>query len=442
MRRGLRVAESMPLTAAGKADRRGLPPSASTQLRDHPLVPPRSPTEHQLAQIWERVFGVSQIGTEDNFFDLGGDSLRAAEIVLAIEESFGRTLQPAILLQASTVADLASVLIEGEGAPAEPVTALRTAGNRAPIFFLHNDAGRGLYTHALAGCLDRDRAFYAVHRDGIDAMSALPTVEDLAADRIRALRSVRPHGPYVLGGHCHGGLIALEMARQLRAQGEEIELVLMVDTDAPTARLRSLRRVLNAADRLRGRALRGLQERFALALRVGREIGWRARYYQRRAGMLARAGMDAQIEFACRKLSARRSGKPEKTSPAWTFHADAPRRVDPRRAYLRAFRHYVPSRYAGRVALFRAEQFPFERPDLGWSDYLPKLRIEVVPGDHHSCITRHVVAFAACMNKVLSVSHRTHTAPDTAARPMAPNSIEPKSAEGLENRVASRHTPA
>ena len=399
--------DEVPRTANGKLDRQALPAPELDAVRETEFVAPRSPTEHQLAAIWERIFHVPSIGANDDFFNLGGDSLMAAALVSAVEEMFGCVLSPSTLLQASTVADFAALIVDEERGPMEAVTALRATGSGTPIFFLHNDRGRGLYTHALARHIDAERPFYAVHRDGMHELPAWPTVEDLAAERIRALRAARPRGPYVLGGHCHGGLIALEMARQLRADGEEVELVLMIDTTAPAARLRLLRRALNAGDRLRGRALRASNERFDLAARVIREIGWRARYYQKRVGMLANAGIGAQFDYARRKLSA--SGRMSQTNESGSgrkFYAEPPRPVNARRAQRRAYQRYVPSSYAGRVALFRAEQYPAERPDLGWSEYLPRLKIVVVPGDHHSCITRHVAAFATRMNQALSETDR------------------------------------
>jgi thioesterase domain-containing protein len=180
----------------------------------------------------------------------------------------------------------------------------------------------------------------------------------------------------------------------------------MVDTTAPAARLPMLRHGWNAAGWRCGRALRDLRNRFDFALRVSREIRWRARYYGKRVGALATAGIDAQVDFARRKLRAREDGGAGQQDSPWRFYAEPPRRVDPRESYRLAYLRYVPSRYSGRVALFRAEQFPFEEPDLGWSRYLPRLEVVVVPGDHHSCITRHVTAFAAHMNAALSEAGR------------------------------------
>ena len=100
--------------------------------------------------------------------------------------------------------------------------------------------GAGVYTHALARCLDPDRPFYAVHLHGLDGPALPTTVKAIAANRLQAVRDARPHGPYVLGGHCNGGLIALEMARQLRAEGERVEAVVMIDTRAPALGRRAL----------------------------------------------------------------------------------------------------------------------------------------------------------------------------------------------------------
>ncbi len=396
--------ETLPLTVTGKVDRGALPPPPRPEAaRERPFVAPRSPTEHQIAAIWEKIFGVSPIGANDNFFDLGGDSLMAAALVATIEETFGRVLSPSVLLQASTVADLATSTIRVESGFNEPFTVLRASGTRAPIFFLHNDYGRGLYTHALARCLDADRPFYAVHLDGLDELAALPTVEALAANRIQAVRAARRHGPYVLGGHCHGGLIALEMARQLRADGEHVKLVVMVDTRAPSPGLRALRRASHVLGQLRGPGSTGLAEGFTFLARLCKEIDWRVRYYQGRLEILRRAGIRAQMGFARRKLTESTRGFTgmREERRAWSFHVAAPKAFGPRRAYSRTVRRYVPPRYTGPVALFRAEELPARRPDLGWSSLLPRLEVVVVPGDHHTCITRHVAAFGARLDDVL-----------------------------------------
>jgi amino acid adenylation domain-containing protein len=369
---------ALPLTASGKVDRQALPPTDPKAIRERDFVAPRSPTEHQMAEIWERVFGVSPIGANDNFFDLGGDSLKAAALVSAIEGIFERVLAPSVLLTAPTVGDLTAAIIRVDSGFDESITALRAAGARAPIFFLHNDYGRGLYTHAIARSLGPGHPFYAVHRDRIDGMGDSPTVELLAGNCVRSLRAVRPHGPYVVGGHCHGGLIALDVARQLRAAGEVVELVVLVDTRAPTPARRSLRQVSRSLGPPGEAVFDGVDSGLKLAVRAGEEIAWRAVYYRKRLATLRQKGGLAETP----------QGAPREPLAV-------------RHAYSRAARRYLPERYTGRVALFRAEEFPARHPDLGWSKLLPQLEIVVVPGDHYTCITRHVAEFAARLDDVL-----------------------------------------
>ena len=399
--------EALPLNANGKLDRRALPPPPRpAAARDVDFVPPRNPTEHQIAAIWEELFGVSPIGANDNFFDLGGDSLLAAAFVAAIEETCGRALSPALLLEASTVGGLAATMIRVEGGFNERVTALRASGERSPLFFLHNDYGRGVYTHALARCLDPNRPFYAVHLHGLDEPALPATVEAIAANRLQAVRAARPHGPYALGGHCNGGLIALEMARQLRAEGERVEAVVMIDTRAPALGRRALHRASDVLGRLRGLPPDARAGLFVRVDRAWEEIDEWARYYQTRIGILRRSGTRAQMDFLGRKLAgtARRFARVLESRPEWRDSAPAhdPAALDgPRHTYRQAIRRYAPTRYAGLVALFRAEEFPADRPDLGWARLLPHLEVGVIPGDHHTCITRHVAAFGARLEDVL-----------------------------------------
>jgi thioesterase domain-containing protein len=305
-------------------------------------------------------------------------------------------------LEASTVADVAAVMMRVEGGFRERLTALRASGERSPLFFLHNDYGRGLYTHALARSVDPSRPFYAVHLHGLDEPALPATVEAIAANRLEAVRDARRHGPYVLGGHCHGGLIALEMARQLRAEGEHVEAVVMVDTRAPALGRRALIRASDVLDRLRGLPPDGRAGLFVRLDRAWEEIDEWTRYYHNRLGILRRSGTRGQVDFVKRKLAAtaRRFARVLEGRPA---PADAvpPPPTQSRQAYRRAIRRYVPSRYAGPVTLFRAEQFPAHRPDLGWSRLLPRLEVTVIPGDHHTCITRHVAAFGVRLEEVL-----------------------------------------
>jgi len=392
---------------AGLAEKLGLADPGRGIRPSSDFVAPRSPLEHQLAAIWEEVFGLSPIGRADDFFDLGGDSLIAAALMAAIEEGCSRVLPPAVLLEAPTVARLADVILREDDGFDEPLTTLRASGTRTPLFFVHNDYRRGLYTYNLARCLHPDRPVYTIHLHGLATHSLPDTVEAIAADRLRSVRRVRPRGPYALGGHCFGGLVALEMAHQLRAAGERVEVVALIDAPAPGRGRRALHGAIDALARARrlppaARAglyvdiVRGLEQTVALA-----------RYYRGRIHALARSGALAQTEFYGRKLAVAAGH----VSAAFG-HAAAPGETpghpalapfaDPYERYRRAIRRYVPGPYAGPVVLFRAEELPTKRPDLGWPRrLLPHLTIVAIPGDHNTCVTRHVAIFASRLEEVM-----------------------------------------
>jgi amino acid adenylation domain-containing protein len=390
------VLDAMPLNANGKTDRAALPPPEGAPRP--PLVLPRNPLEHQIAGIFEDLFEIAPIGSTDDFFDLGGDSLLAAELLSAIEAACGRSIGPSVLLEAPTVAGIAAALRREERGFAEPVTVLRAAGARAPLFFVHNDHGQGLYTHALGRALDPDRPLYAIHLHGLDGHALPATVEAIAADRLRAVRAARPHGPYVLGGHCYGGVVALEMARQLRAAGERVDAVVLVDTPAPAWPARAVDRAVSA---LLGVAPLSPAARSSAAAR----LRWAAELLveQTRSGAtrldrLARAGLRRQMGAVRRRMLAtadrvsRLLAAGDESGLRAVSEDGAPAA---RRRYRRAIRSYVPAGYEGRVTLFRAEELRVRQPDLGWARLLSDLEVEVIPGDHHTCVTRHVAAFAS-----------------------------------------------
>jgi acyl-CoA synthetase (AMP-forming)/AMP-acid ligase II/thioesterase domain-containing protein/acyl carrier protein len=410
----IRIVEEIPKGPTGKVQRSGLAekfglasPTGGASRRAK-VVAPRSPLEHQVAAIWEELFDVSSIGADDDFFDLGGDSLMAAALMAAIEETCGRVLSPAVLLEASTVARLAAAVFREEDSFDEPLTALRDSGTRTPLFFVHNDDGRGLYTYNLARSLDTDRPVYAVHLHGLAKHSLPGTVEAIATDRLLAVRAGRPHGPYVLGGHCNGGVVALEMAHQLRAAGECVEVVVLIDTSAPSLGRCALHRAVDVLARLRRLPPAGRAELHLRITRTCEEVASWARYYHNRFCTLVRSGAPAQMGFMWRKLAGAvrhvterfetrtASGSEAQNHPASASFAE------PGRAYRRAVRRYVPPPYEGRVVLVLAEELPVTRPNLGWSRrLLPRLEVVVTPGDHHTCITRYVTAFAARLENII-----------------------------------------
>lgn len=221
--------KAMPLTANSKVDVRALPapvPSLSDRLV---YVGPRDRLEVQLTALWQQVLEVRKIGIHDNFFDLGGHSLKAAQLFFLLEQVYGRHLPLATLFQAPTIAELASVLSREQWVPPwQSLVAIQPNGTAIPIFMVPGVGGNVLIFAQLARLLGPDQPFYGLQARGLDGNEApFVSVPAMAKHYIAEIRSLRPQGPYVLAGICTGGLIAYEMAQQLFEQGEAVTLIVM-----------------------------------------------------------------------------------------------------------------------------------------------------------------------------------------------------------------------
>jgi len=190
----------------------------------------RAPTalEASLQALWAETLGVPGVGLHDDFFLLGGDSLQAVQLALAVQETLGHSLAPSALIESGTVAEMAA-LIES-GAPAACIVPLRASGARPPFFCVHGASGQVLHMRSFARHLGEEQPFYAIQSAGVDGKaSPLSRIEDMAAHYIDEMRRFQPRGPYYLGGYSMGAWIAFEMVRQLQAAGERVGLLALID---------------------------------------------------------------------------------------------------------------------------------------------------------------------------------------------------------------------
>ena len=230
--------DKFPLTANGKIDRKALPSPDNSRVEvGVDFVAPRDYTEQALAQLWSRVLKVDRVGVRDDFFALGGHSLLALRIVVEIEKQFKRRLPLATLLQSPTVADLADVLRMPEKNPSwASLVRIKPGGARPPLFLMHSHGGNVLEYYPLANLLDPDQPVYGVQALGLDGrIQRNQSVEKIISIYLQEIRILQPRGPYLLGGFCFGGLLALEAARQLNAVGEEVSAVILLQTMHPDA---------------------------------------------------------------------------------------------------------------------------------------------------------------------------------------------------------------
>jgi thioesterase domain-containing protein/acyl carrier protein len=235
--------DTIPLTANGKVDRKKLPQPGITAREAY--VPPGNEVEKKLARLWQEVLELDEenpVGIDDNFFQLGGHSLRAAALAAKIQHKLGVTVPLADLFKHSTVRTLARLMSPGtRPGPAgdavmdDNLVLVRTCSDETKhMFFIH--AGSGEIQDYVQWCnlLEPGFNYWAIRANRLsDCAPPAWTVEELARSYIGKIKKIQPHGPYQLGGWCIGGTIAFEMVRQLEQRGEEIARFTLVSVSAP-----------------------------------------------------------------------------------------------------------------------------------------------------------------------------------------------------------------
>ncbi|MDL9937218.1 amino acid adenylation domain-containing protein [Gordonia sp. ABSL1-1] len=234
------VVDSLPLTASGKLDRKRLPRPTLTagEYRE-----PESWLEGEIAHTFEHVLGLPRVGADDDFYSLGGNSLRSVQVVSELRDVLHVEVPVRWMLSDPSPADLAkrieSGMHDGFG-DTEPgalgldvVLPIRTGGDRAPLFCIHPASGLAWCYHPLDQHLSADRPIYGIQAPQIGGeMPGPTTVPAIARRYYEEIRAVQPTGPYHLLGWSLGGVIAHAVAAQMRADGEEVALLAMLDAEA------------------------------------------------------------------------------------------------------------------------------------------------------------------------------------------------------------------
>ena len=386
-------------------------------------VAPKEGLEASLAAIWSSLLGISQIGAEDSFFDLGGHSLLAVRLFAQVKQRHGVDFPLSSLFEAPTIAALAA-RIEAAGGSASgdgeecdvadmPQKTLARqyqhlvplhpdmTGARRPLFIVAGMFGNVLNLRQLALLAGRERPVWGLQARGLMGGAAPHmTMEEAAADYIAEMREVQPEGPYYLAGFSGGGITAFEIAQQLRAAGEGIGMLAMLDTPLPQ------RPPLGRADR----ALIKAQE-------------------------MRRKGPRYLAEWAASRLrweiSKRRSPPPAEMPGSFNNAA-----VE--QAFRAAAAAYRPRSWAGPLTLYRpaldrhwrgiggawiSAAREYVLPDNGWGAHCPDLAVVEVPGDHDSMVlvpnvavlANHITALAADADRRADRG----TAPDLRSRTAA-----------------------
>ncbi|MEH1934754.1 MAG: amino acid adenylation domain-containing protein [Nostoc sp.] len=368
--------DTLPLTPNGKIDRRALPAPDSTRLdSENTYVAPRDQLEFQLTKIWEEILGVQPIGVTDNFFELGGHSILAVKLFWQIEKTFNQNLPLAILFQSGTVEALAKIIsqekdiarnlalvntLDKSKSSWSSLVEIQPNGSKPPFFCIHGLGGEVLCFRELALYLGLDQPFYGLQPQGLDGKHPFHTrLEDMATHYIQEIQTLQPNGPYFLGGYSFGGVVAFEMARQLQEQGEQVGILVMLDSCrlGYSWRASFLKRVFLHLNNIVQQGPTYLWQK------VRRWSYWRKHHLENRYNRYLEEVLDLPLSDKHLKI------------------------ID---ANTEAMSEYIFSPYLGEVILLRTEDQNRDEaigtqydPQFGWGDLVPGgLDIHYIPGSH------------------------------------------------------------
>ena len=226
--------EHWPLLPSGKVDRRAVLDLGHAELVSESVFEaPHDTVEDQLLTIWKDTLNLDTISVTDDFFSIGGHSLASARLLARIQKTFGKKLVLRDVFEAPTIVEMAR-LIRGERTTTEMqgILPLQPNGSLPPFFWVR---GGPLFL-PLSRRLGPERPSFGLQLPSsvVAELPATYKLEDIASRLIQVMRTVRPRGPYYLGGLCVNGVLAYEIAQQLVAAGESVPLVVMLDSQNPT----------------------------------------------------------------------------------------------------------------------------------------------------------------------------------------------------------------
>ncbi len=398
--------DEMPLTPNGKVNRAALPAPESNAAERVEKALPRDATEEQLTRIWENVLGVQPIGLYDNFFELGGHSLLAVQLVAQIEKVFEKKLSVSTIFQYRTVEQLSRLLRdEGVPSPGSSIVQIQSKGTRPPLVFVHGVGGGMFWGYTnLSHSLGPDQPVYALKSRGMDGEQEFATIEQMAAQYVADLRAFQPQGPYYLGGYCFGGVVAYEMAQQLKAQGQEVARLVLINCGPPNSSYSRFR----WTPTLTAKFLKNLIYWAGNSLHWTREqrrefLQWKWRVVQKRWSKL----FGKPKTPAPGKLDVENfvdlSAYPEEQQRLWQTH-------------ILALVNYQPKPYHGHITLFRSkghQLFCSFDHLYGWGEFARNgVTVRVISCPHEGILEEpHVREVASQLKELLTSNARQTSIP-------------------------------
>jgi amino acid adenylation domain-containing protein len=366
-------------------------PKRGSKQKVHPYLS----LQLELIAIWEELLGTRGIGIRDNFFELGGNPELASRMLQRAEDLCGTPIDPSSTFSTNpTIEALAAEIVHEVIDESASLLTIQERGSRTPFFYLHGDLlGGGFYTLKLSRALGPDQPLYVLPPHQTGNLSETRTIEQMAAAHLEAIRTVRPNGPYIIGGFCLGAIVAYELAQQIVAGGETVEMLVLIDAEPRDRALQAVRRVCATSAQLFRWDDRTQLEQFRqLALRRAKFDWW--------------WNLDLREKFrsVIRKIR-KRATSATSPQPAVASVVQDPRMPerDLASSFLWAATGYRPKPYRRPMSVLLSEDL-LERGghlDRAWRRLAHKAAVFQLKGSHLECITAHVSGLAETIDRCL-----------------------------------------
>ncbi|WP_089724116.1 AMP-binding protein [Candidatus Thiosymbion oneisti] len=386
------IVGEIPKGPTGKLQRIGLAEKLAAKLKPE-YIAPGNQIENTLARIWAEILDIEQVGINDNFFALGGESLSAARVLSRIRTDFQVELPLRCLFEFPTIAGLAQHIeteqernfrtCQAGSRGWSSLIPIQSSGSKKPFFLIPGGGGgedEFMIYAKLLYLVGQNQPIYGFRARGLDGQQAPHTeVEAMAADYVKEIRAVQPKGPYLLGGECTGGVVAFEMAQQLQAQGHKVALLALMNTGCP--------------GEIQGSTYLVHKVYGFLQLSRIRYHWWKLSQFEPKEQLFYIFDI---VSKAMRIISS-----------VFRDNSHARHIEYVRREYPKTISRYRPIPYSGRVALLVSEDHYDKRPTMGWDNLVAGgLKIHKLAGNRYSYLGEHVRTTAKQLRVCLDEAHK------------------------------------
>jgi len=318
-----------------------------------------------LSSIWRRALNRPSIDLEDDFFDLGGDPWSAITVFSEISRILGPEVSPLLIYHTRTIRSLAAALQE-RSLPHIPAVTLLRPGETGlpPIFLVHGCGATIMEFFELTKHMRSRHPIYGMQARGTDGREEpFDRAEDLSEYHLAAIKRIQRRGPYLLVGYSYGGLVALEIARQLSAIREEIGLLVMMDSFPPLNQL-------SVSQLIKLKASRATHDVADYVKNFGNRL------LNRKEQSTQRRLIPTPLTRAMRQFQARDYSTLQQYRAR--FYNGTVRFVSPKNAWL------LPT-----------------DPTAVWGPMTKEFHLDTVPGDHYEMVTTYSQSVAAVLSRYL-----------------------------------------